>query len=317
MRISMRVLVVSNMAPSPEDPARGAFVRTQVAALRRLGGADIELFEFRPGAYASAAAELRRMRGFDIVHAHFGLTAWPALAVRGATRAVTLHGTDVLHPRSWRITSAVLGRMDLVAAASEELAALVRRRRPHTDVAVLPAGVDLERFAVLDRAQSRERLGLDPGARIALFPADPARPEKRVDRAREVAQRAGAQLLTLGRVDPDEMPHWVNAADAVLAPSEREGFGLAVLEALACDVPVLATPVGIHIEALDRIAGTLCAPYDADAWTSALEAAPERVKGRNRAARWGSDAMAEGVLAAWGSLVDSNAEAPGDGAVVS
>ena len=33
-------------------------------------------------------------------------------------------------------------------------------------------------------------------------------------------------------------------------PSGHEGFGLAVLEALACDVPVLATPVGIHPEAL-------------------------------------------------------------------
>jgi teichuronic acid biosynthesis glycosyltransferase TuaC len=38
----------------------------------------------------------------------------------------------------------------------------------------------------------------------------------------------------------------------VLVPSEREGFGLAVLEALACDVPVLATPVGIHADALAR-----------------------------------------------------------------
>jgi glycosyltransferase involved in cell wall biosynthesis len=305
------------MAPAPEDPARGAFVRTQVDALRRLGGADIELYEFRPGAYASAAGDLRRMRGFDIVHAHFGLTAWPALAVRGATRGVTLHGTDVLHPRSWRITSAVLGRMDLVAAASEELAALVRRRRPHTDVAVLPAGVDLERFRPLDRAASRKRLGLDPAARLALFPADPARPEKHADHAREVAQRAGAQLLTLGRVVPDEVPYWVNAADAVLVPSEREGFGLAVLEALACDVPVLATPVGIHPQALEGIAGTLCAPYDLDAWASALEAAPERIEGRDRAARWSSDAMAERVLAAWKSLVDSKPEAPGDGAVVS
>jgi glycosyltransferase involved in cell wall biosynthesis len=313
----MRVLVVSNMAPAPEDPARGAFVRTQVAALRRLGGADVELFEFRPRGYASAARELRRMRGFDVVHAHFGLTAWPALAVRGAAHAVTLHGTDVLHPRSWRITSAALGHMDLVAAASEELAALVRRRRPHTEVAVLPAGVDLDRFRPLDRAHSRERLGLDPAARIALFPADPARPEKHAERAREVAQLAGAQLLTLGDVDPDEVPHWVNAADAVLVPSEREGFGLAVLEALACDVPVLATPVGIHPEALAGIAGTLCAPYDAGIWTSAFDAAPARVAGRDRAARWGSDALAKGVLAAWRSLVDSILEAPDDGAVLS
>jgi teichuronic acid biosynthesis glycosyltransferase TuaC len=302
------------MAPAAADPARGAFVRTQVAALRRAAGADVELYEFRPGDYLRAARDLRGMRGFDVVHAHFGLTAWPALAVRGARRAVTLHGTDVRHPRSWQITRAALGRMDLVAAASEELAALVRERRPGTEVAILPAGVDPERFEPLDRAQARARLGLDPGARLVLLPADPSRPEKRADRAREAAQRADAQLLTLGHVEPDEVPTWVNAADAVLVPSDREGFGLAVLEALACDVPVLATPVGVHREALDGIAGTLCAPFDADAWAAAIGSAPARVQGRDRAARWGADAMAQRVLAAWRSLVDSTPEAPSTGA---
>jgi len=302
----VRALVVSNMAPAAQDPARGAFVRTQVAALRR-AGADVELFEFRPGGshYISATRALRRMHGYDVVHAHFGLTAWPALAVRGAKRAVTLHGTDVRHSRSWQITRTALGRMDLVAAASEELAALIRERRSGTDVAVLPAGVDLDRFRPLDRAECRARLGLDSHARLAVFPADPARPEKRADRAREVAARAEAQLLTLGRVQPDDVPYWVNAADAVLVPSEREGFGLAVLEALACDVPVLATPVGVHPDALEGIAGTLCAAFDADAWSTALAAAPARVEGRDRAAQWGSDAMAGRVLMAWESLVAS------------
>jgi glycosyltransferase involved in cell wall biosynthesis len=301
----VRALVVSNMAATADDPARGAFVRTQVAALQRLGGADVELSEFRPGSYLAAARHLRTKRGFDIVHAHFGLTAWPALAVRDARRAVTLHGTDVRHPRSWQITRAALGRMDLVAAVSDELAALVRERRPGTEVTVLPVGVDLDRFRPLDRAENRARLGLDPRAKLALFPADPARAEKRADRAREAAQRAGAQLLTLGRVPPDEVPCWMNAADVVLVPSEREGFGLAVIEALACDVPVLATPVGVHPEALDAVEGTLCAPFDADTWAAAIASAPDRIEGRDRAARWGSDAMAGRVLTAWKSLVAS------------
>ena len=306
------------MEPSPANPARGAFVRTQVDALRR-ARADVELFEFPPGAsgYLEAARALRARKGFDVVHAHFGLTAWPALAVPGAKRAVTLHGTDVRNPRSWRITKAALGRMDLVAAASDDLAATVREQRPGTDVEVLPVGVDLDRFQPLDRAESRARLGLDADAPLALFPADPARPEKRVDRAQEAAQRAGAQLLTLGHVPPDEVPHWVNAADVVLVPSDREGFGLAVVEALACDVPVLATPVGVHPEALDEIGGTLCAPFDPNTWANAIREAPPRIGGRERASRWGADAMAQRVLSAWKSLVESKDEAPGTGVSVS
>jgi teichuronic acid biosynthesis glycosyltransferase TuaC len=317
----MRALIVTNMWPSPSAPALGSFVRDQVDALRELDGVEIEVFAFPPGAYAKAARELRRRhrRGeFDIVHAHFGLSAWPALALRGCAHAVTLHGTDVRHPRSGRLTRAVLRHMDLVAAVSAELAAELppSARR----VAVLPCGVDTDRFVPIARAEARERLGLPADEPCVLFPADPARPGKRVDRAREVA--GDVRLLTLGRVHPLEVPLWVNASNAVVLPSDAEGFGLAVLEALACDVPVLATPVGVHPAALEGLEGCLCAAYDRDAWRTALAphlaAADPRVDGRPRAELWSASRMAERVVQAWrelsGPLVDSAAEAP-EGAV--
>jgi glycosyltransferase involved in cell wall biosynthesis len=100
---------------------------------------------------------------------------------------------------------------------------------------------------------------------------------------------------------------WINAANAVLVPSDREGFGLAVVEALACDVPVLATPVGIHGLALSGIDGVLCAPWDEAAWRAAARAALEqddpRVPGRARAALFGADRMAGRVAAAWDDVV--------------
>ena len=106
---------------------------------------------------------------------------------------------------------------------------------------------------------------------------------------------------------PEQVPLWVNAANAVLVPSEREGFGLAVLEALACDVPVLATPVGVHPEALAGVAGTLCAPFDAEVWRAALAphlaAADPRVEGRARAEAWSTDRMAARVIEAWRGLL--------------
>src|SRR5437763_14882858 len=79
----MRALVITNMYTSEGDPARGSFVRDQVAALRALPGMDVELFAFRSvgaNAYLKAARELRHRFGetrFDVVHAHFGLTIWP------------------------------------------------------------------------------------------------------------------------------------------------------------------------------------------------------------------------------------------------
>ncbi len=314
----MRALVVTNMWPSPARPAYGAFVRDQVQALRRLPGIDVEVFEFPAGGYARAARDLRRTYGpsvagrFDVVHAHFGLTAWVTMAVRGAPRVVTLHGTDVVHPRSGRLTRLILPRMDLVATVSEALAEELGPRWAGR-TAVLPSGVATERFRPLPRAHARRTLGLDPDEPCLLFPADPARPKKRHDRAMAVA--GDVRLLSLGDVDPAQVPLWVNAANAVLVTSEAEGFGLAVLEALACDVPVLATPVGNHPAALAGIDGTLCAPFDVDAWRAALaphlRAADPRVAGRERAERWSADRMARRVADAWAELVDGRGAGSG------
>jgi glycosyltransferase involved in cell wall biosynthesis len=307
----MRALVVTNMYPTPARPELGSFVRDQVAALRRIDGVDVEVFAFHPGnvgAYVDAARQLRRQHDqdrFDVVHAHFGLTAWPAFAAHGEAHAVTLHGTDLVHPRSRAITTAALPFLDLVATVSEPLAAEVPGWAVrHTRRAVLPCGVDMERFKPIPRSEARQRLGLEPTRRYLLFPADPARPEKRYDRARAAA--ADTELLTLGNVDPAQVPFYVNAANAVLVPSERESFGLAVLEALACDIPVLATRVGIAPHALEDLPGTLCAPFDEARWRHALaphlDSDDPRVDGRARAERFSSDRMAADVVAAWRSL---------------
>jgi teichuronic acid biosynthesis glycosyltransferase TuaC len=156
----------------------------------------------------------------------------------------------------------------------------------------------------IDRTAARRELGLNPDGPYLLFPADPGRPEKRHDRARQAA--GDTPLLSLTDVPPTRVPLYVNAANAVLIPSEREGFGLAALEALACDVPVLATPVGIAPEVLAGVPGALCQPFDATAWQRAL--APHlsdpdpRIEGRARAEPYSSDRMAARLLAAWRAL---------------
>jgi glycosyltransferase involved in cell wall biosynthesis len=181
-------------------------------------------------------------------------------------------------------------------------------------VAVLPVGIDLHRFRAIPRAEARARLGLDPDGRYLLFPHDPARPLKRHDRAVEAA--GDVPLLTLGNVAPDEVPYWINAANAVLVPSEREAFGLSVIEALACGVPVLGTPVGIHPVALQGVAGAYCAPFERDAWRAALrphlEAPDPRVDGRRRAALFSADAMAARVVEAWRDLLQDRTSRPSD-----
>lgn len=314
----MRVLIVTNMYPSPARPALGGFVRDQVEALRAIDGVEIELFSFEPGglhSYARAAIDLRRRyagRRFDVIHAHYGLTGWSALALPGPPHVVTFHGTDLEHRRSGLLSRALVRLIALPAPVSAALArtAGLPAARSGRPIAVLPCGVDLDRFARIDRGEARLRLGLDRDTRYLLFPADPSRPEKRFDRAREVAGRLGkVELLTYGDTHPREVPLLINAADAVLVTSEREGFGLAPLEALASDVPVLATDVGIAPVALGGIAGTLCAPFDADRWTAALRVtlatADPRVEGRARAAMFERNRLAARVLTAYRDILAS------------
>lgn len=317
--LGMRALVVTNMYPSPARPALGGFVRDQVEALRRIDDLDVELHAFDPGGpatYVRAARDLKqRFKGqrFDVVHAHFGLTAWPALAVKAGKRLVTLHGNDVYHPRSRTITTPVLRRMDLVGVPTPGFAAKVPGAR--RTIAILPCGIDTERCRPLDRRAAREQLGLDPGGRYLLFPYDPARAVKRADLARELAAASeGVQLLTLGNTPADQVPLWMNAANAVICPADWETFGLACIEALACDVPVLARPTGEHADALRGIAGTLCAEWDLETWRAALaphlEAPDPRVAGRARALQYSADALAARVATAWRWLVSSGPAPP-------
>src|SRR5208337_4135578 len=107
--------------------------------------------------------------GFDVVHAHFGLSAWPALAVSARVRALTVHGTDLRHPRTRLATRAVLPLMDLPAAVSVSLAHELPGRSARRRARVLPCGVDLVRFRALPRTQARDELGLEPDGPYLLF----------------------------------------------------------------------------------------------------------------------------------------------------
>jgi glycosyltransferase involved in cell wall biosynthesis len=255
---------------------------------------------------------LLRQERFDLIHAHYGLAGWCARLAGARPLVVSFHGTDVRHWIVGPLSRRLAWRADLVAAVSRALFGPEGGRPglpPVPGSAVLPCGPDLSRFRRLGRAEARRRLDLDPDGRFLLFPANPARPEKRHDRAAELARSCRAELLTGGAIEPEQMPLWINAANAVLVTSDYEGFGLAAIEALACDVPVLSTPVGIAPYALGGLPGTLCAPFELESWTAAarplLDVSDPRVEGAARAATLSARRMAERTLEAYRAVLAS------------
>jgi glycosyltransferase involved in cell wall biosynthesis len=95
----------------------------------------------------------------------------------------------------------------------------------------------------------------------------------------------------IGFVPFDELPIWYNCAEVFVYPSVFEGFGLPVLEAMACGTPVLISAAS----SLPEVAGEAgIPPHDADAWRQALRRALEdehwraaaRARGLREAARY-------------------------------
>lgn len=266
----MRILFVTNMYPCAERPAYGAFVKQQAEQLRRFGHRVdvVNILGFRSKLYyLKAILEVLRKThaiAYDIVHAHYGFSAFPAWFRLQAPLVVTLHGSDVLGSRWESLCSRGIARLaDAVLVVSEEM----RRRIPGV---VIPCGVDLEVFRPYNRYEARARLGWPQEKDLILFPFDPARLVKRYDLAKAAVERlvqdgVDAELMTVFGVENREMPWCYSAADVMLLCSDREGSPTSIKEALACNLPVVATDVGDVRDLLNGVAGTRICTQDVGA----------------------------------------------------
>ncbi len=287
----MRVLVATAMYPSPERPAWGTFVRTQVEGLRK-AGVDIQLLvlEGRPRKliYPKGILQLHRRladRSIDLVHAHFSYVGMVARAQWRVPVVVTYHGDDLLGTRNHRGGITLFSRLAVVAGQllaetvdgvivqSKEMAA--RLRRP--DVHIIPHEVDLELFRPVDRVQARKALGLDPEKKYLLFAANPQIPVKRFPLAKAAAQLLmsrdpSVELLVIYREPQDRLALYMNACDALVFPSYQEGSPNIVKQAMACNLPIVATDVGDVRETIGGTRGCYICPPDASEFAQLIQA---------------------------------------------
>jgi glycosyltransferase involved in cell wall biosynthesis len=281
--MSLRVLVVTNMWPVEGDPAFGVFVRDQVEACRA-AGATIEVMfvngRRRTMAYAAAvgATRARLASGdHDLVHAHHalaGAVAWLAGASRpDPPLLLTHHGIEVFEGWQAPLARGMTRLADRTLVVSQAMAEHLRLPAS----AVLPMGYDPRLFRPGDKKTARLEIGAaDDEPLVVWIGAD--RPEKRLALARAAverlrARRADARLLVVSGQPREDVARALQAADAYLLTSTREGAPVAVKEALACGVPVVSTDVGDVADLVRGLEGCAVVGGSPDDLAAALERA--------------------------------------------
>ena len=292
----MRILLVSQMYPGPDDPDLGVFVAQLEQALEERGH-ELEraVLDSRSGGrrrYATLAARaLQAARRFrpDVVYAHFlvpaGLTA--ALVSR-APLVVTAHGRDVRNvgaiPGVRALTRLTVGRAAAVIAVSDYLRRELETKIPeaHAKTEVIDSGVDLERFRLEPApeggphflclgALTARKNGVRLAEAFARFGSGSLSFVGEGPLRAELEGRPGVEVVS--SVAHHEVPSLIAHAHVVCQPSLIEPFGQAALEAMACGRSVVATRVGGPPEFVPPEAGVLVDPLDVDGLVDALRIA--------------------------------------------
>lgn len=295
--MSLKVLFITNMWPDEVRPWHGPYVKRLADSLEAegvsLSVAPIRGYAGR-GAYPAMAGRvlaLNRRCPYDVVHAHYGHSGLVARLQLRAPLVVTYWGSDLLGKatpdgdltRKSRIEAAAFRQLARVAAATITQSAQMQSRLPSRTRArdhVLPAGIELDRFRPIPRAEARRALGWPLDERVVLFAGNPELAVKNYPLAeaahRHLPERLGEVKLRVAWGNPPDMvPLFMNAADVLLLPSRSEGSPNVVKEAMAAELPIVATPVGDVRELLAGVPGCTVAPPDPAALAAGLAAALE------------------------------------------
>jgi N-acetyl-alpha-D-glucosaminyl L-malate synthase BshA len=241
------------------------------------------LFQYPPYDLALAAKmyEIANYAQLDLFHVHYALphaiSAYLAKSMvedRDVKIITTLHGTDItlvgMDRSYFPITKFGIKKSDGVTTVSKYLQTLTQNQVGRQDIEVIPNFVDAQLFKKPANMDCAKNL-IAPGGEPVLMHASNFRPIKRIINVIEIFERVlkkmDARLVFVGdgpeksvaerycqenklteKVSflgrQDNLPDLLGCADVFLLPSELESFGLAALEAMSCEVPVVATIVG-------------------------------------------------------------------------
>lgn len=243
-----------------------AFVRSQYESLQREGLEMILFPVIGKGwkAYSKAIVQLRKViksEHPDIVHAHY--------SVCGLVAAFASCGTKV------KVVVSILGSFPTMSFKLLWVrffikniwdATLVKSQRTadqlDMNLPVVPNGVNLEQFALIEKKEARTRCGFDDEKKYIIWCSNPNRQEKNYPLAEQaVALLKDTKVCLVPVFDKphDRIVEYMCAADVLLLTSTKEGSPNVIKEALACDCPIVSTDVGDVSEITEGVNGVYIA----------------------------------------------------------
>jgi teichuronic acid biosynthesis glycosyltransferase TuaC len=236
-----------------------------------------------------------KTRSYDIIHAHYALSAICAsLASLHIPVVASLMGSDLMLGKLWNIVFRFFSKY--VWCCTIVKSAVMKGMVANRKVNVIPNGVDLNIFKPLDRESCRLKVAFN-GIKNILFVGDINRPEKNYSLAREALEKlndAAVNFRIVKEVDPEEMVYYYNAADLLILTSRWEGSPNVVKEAMACNLPIVATGVGDIPELIDDVRGCYLTSADPADMAAKIRMALDlhsRTEGRSKIVKMGLDSV--------------------------
>lgn len=246
---------------------------------------------------------------YDIIHAHYSLSAIVATLSGAKPLVVSLMGSDIYR---YGISKKVIkyfnkSKWDKTIVKTDNM----KKYLNINDAIVIPNGVDLNKFEFIQRENAINFTGFEKSKKHILFMSNPDRPEKNFNLAQQACDLLNDKnidLHTIYNIPHDKIPYYYYSADLLLFTSLSEGSPNVIKEAMACNLPIVSTDVGDVKEIIGDTEGCFICSYDpkdvADKIKIALDYG-KRTNGREQIIKLGldSDSIAKKIIKVYEEVV--------------
>ena len=255
----MKVLIVASYNKNRFAP----FIQEQADALAKVG-CEIGYFGIRGkgvSGYLKQLPELKRkIKEFqpDIIHAHYGLSGLLANLQRRIPVVTTYHGSDINNTKARRFSKIAMKKSAYNVFVSQKTLDLAKPKR---NFVLLPCGINLEDYPVIDKLEARKQMGLDVQKKYVLFAGAFDNAVKNAPLAQQaVALLPDVELLELKGYSRQQVALLMQAVDCFLMTSHTEGSPQVIKEAMACGCPIVSVDVGDVKERIEGLVGCWIVP---------------------------------------------------------